>query len=178
MTAIVFDSSPLSCFARIESLPLLDQLTSTHERHAPKAVMDEVRRGMNVHPCLGDVLTLDWLKPARLDDSLHALILFAKLTRRLGSGDYHVGEASVLAWAGTKNAIAVLDDQVGRQCAREEGIAVKGTLSLVATGIIAGVLDERAAADLVDALAAKGGAWFPCTGPQFVSWARDQGLLA
>ncbi len=62
MDALVFDSAPLSCFARAEQLPLLERLTEGFIRVTTQVVLDELRDGVGEHPALRDVLELPWLR--------------------------------------------------------------------------------------------------------------------
>jgi hypothetical protein len=57
----VFDSAPLSCFARARQLPMLDRLTAGNDRVTTRAVIHEIRNGVGAFPELQDVLDLEWL---------------------------------------------------------------------------------------------------------------------
>ncbi len=46
MAVLVFDSAPLSCFARAKRLTTLEQLTDGDERVTTRAVIDEIRNGV------------------------------------------------------------------------------------------------------------------------------------
>ena len=108
MPVYVFDSAPLSCFARARQLPILDRLTAGNERVTTRAVIDEIRNGVARFPELQDVLDLAWLR-VESADSLDELRLFAKYAQRLGSDVHDIGEASALAWAEAHGAIAFTD---------------------------------------------------------------------
>lgn len=82
--ALVFNSSPLSHFARAGRLAVLDRITSGHQRD--------------------------------------------------------IGEASVLAWAEINEGVAVIDERAGRYAAEQRGVAVDGTLWLIANGVKSGAL--------------------------------------
>lgn len=64
---LVFDTSPLSCFARADLLDLLEQLTQGHECVVPRAVLDELRVGAPRFPLLQKVAALPWLAEVRCD---------------------------------------------------------------------------------------------------------------
>ena len=175
MTALIFDTSPLSHFARAGALATLDELTREYDRHVTQAVWDEIARGAAIHPRLGDVTNASWLAVVRVD-GLAELSAFADFARVLGSGDRDVGEAATLAWAQVHAAIAIVDERAGTRRGRERGVEVHGTLWLVAEGRRRGLLTDRRCEELVDALSDTE-AWFPCRGAEFVAWARDAGLL-
>jgi predicted nucleic acid-binding protein len=134
MAVLVFDSAPLSCFARARKLPLLEQLTEGYERVTTRAVLDELSQGVSDYPELRSVSTLEWLQVEPVD-GLDELRLFAQYAQRLGSDKHNVGEASVLAWAERHGAIAFTDDHVAVQLARERQVGVRRTLALVACGV-------------------------------------------
>lgn len=84
MSRLVFDTSPLSHFARALQLPTLDELTRAHDRFVTQAVLDEIDRGSQAHPALHDVAALDWLGVVRVD-GLDELAVFAAYAAVLGS---------------------------------------------------------------------------------------------
>jgi predicted nucleic acid-binding protein len=170
----VFDSAPLSCFARARQLPMLDRRTAGNQRVTTRAVLDEIRNGVALHPELQDVLELEWLR-VESAASLDELRLFAKYAQRLGSDVHDVGEASVLAWAQAHGAIAFTDDEAAVQAGRDEGVEVRRTLAVVARGIQHAVLSDVEADRLVDDLLRAGGR-FPFGAGEFVRWAREQGI--
>jgi predicted nucleic acid-binding protein len=175
MATLVFDSSPLSCFARSGRLVLLERLTTGYERVTTRAVINELEQGCADFPPLQDALTLPWIKPVPVD-GLDELRLFAEYSRRLVAGERNVGEASVLAWAEANAGIALIDDQAAVQVGRERGVEVKRTLAIIARGVRVRLLSRGDAAVLVDDLV-RVGARFPCTGGEFVAWATAVGLL-
>jgi hypothetical protein len=98
VTALIFDTSPLSHFARAGELATLDELTRRYDRYVTQAVRDEIDRARALHPRLGDVTNASWLVVVRVD-GLAELSAFADFARVLGSGVRDVGEAATLAWA-------------------------------------------------------------------------------
>jgi predicted nucleic acid-binding protein len=175
MAILVFDSAPLSCFARARRLPLLEQLTEGDERVTTRAVLDEMSEGVHDHAELQNVLELAWLQ-VKAVDGLEELRLFAEYARRLGAGRHNIGEASVLAWAEAHSAVAFTDDEVAVQAGRERGVRVQRTLALVARGVRRELLSETEAHAVVDELR-HGGARFPFGPGEFIAWARQQGLF-
>ena len=162
MDALVFDSAPLSCFARAGQLPLLERLTEGFTRVTTQAVLDELRDGAGEYPALRAALELPWLRIESLG-SLEEMKLFAAYLQPLGAGKHNIGEATVLAWAEAHRAIAFTDDELAVQIARRRGVDVKRTLALVARGVRQGLLQEAEAQVLIDELLLAD-ARFPCLG--------------
>ena len=172
---LAFDNTPLSHFARAGHLVELERITGDQRRVTTQAVFDEIARGVDEHSSLTSVLDLEWLEIVA-GGSIEELQAFVDYARRLGSGERNIGEASVLAWAETNSAIAIVDERAAANYGRERGVEVHGTLWLVAEAYRANHLDENGAAAMVDALR-DAEAWFPCSGDTFFEWARAEGLL-
>lgn len=175
MAVLVFDSAPLSAFARARQLPMLDRLAGNDERVTTTAVIEELRAGLGEHPELHDAIDLPWLRIEPLAE-LDELALFGQYAQRLGAGTHDVGEATVLAFAEAHGAVAFTDDQTAAQIGRERGVKVVRTLALVARGVRHGVLNETEATRLVDELILAGGR-YPFSAGEFASWARGNGLF-
>lgn len=175
MTAtLVFDTSPLSHFARAGRLDTLRQITSGYRCTVTKAVLDEIAAGARDYPELGSA-DLGWLQIVPVD-SLAAMRLLFDYARVLGSGSRDIGEATTLAFAELNSAIAVIDEVAAKKVGTERGVAVHGTLWLVAEAFKATLLDESQTVALVNQLQAAE-AWFPCDGAEFFTWARENGQL-
>lgn len=175
--SLVFDSSVLSGFARAQLLGPLRDLTEGFDRLTTQSVLDELKRGASLFPLLDDALSLDWLQVVRVD-GLAELIVFTECADRLGSRrERNVGEASVLAWADVNQQIALIDDGTARQVGLDRGVAVHGSLWLMARGVSKGEITMDDATGMIDSLVAQGGAYLPCSGEQFASWAAANGLL-
>ena len=93
----VFDTGPLSHFAKAQWLGVLKPITSEVRCVVPDTVVAELRAGRAERPYLGSVLEASWLEvvtvssPAELDP-------FAKFHERLvGCDGRNVGECGVLA---------------------------------------------------------------------------------
>lgn len=153
----------------------LDRLTSRYRRVIPRAVLDEIRAGEAQFPPLADARNAEWLEVVACD-GLAELQALAHYFQVLGSGQHDIGEASVLAWAEVNDGVAVLDERAATRAAQQRGVAVHGTLWLIANGVRVGVLELLDAERLVDQLR-EAQAWLPCTGVEFLSWAKDRGLL-
>jgi predicted nucleic acid-binding protein len=165
----------LSGFGRARRLQDLQRLVAEFRTVTTRAVLDEIRAGVNEHPELGQVATLPWLHVEALD-GLEELRLFAEYTRLLGAGTRDLGEATVLAWAEVHRAIAFTDDNVAVRVARSRGVEVRRTLALVARGVRRSILSENEAEAIVrDLLRAE--TRFPIGAGEFLAWARANGLL-
>jgi predicted nucleic acid-binding protein len=172
---LIFDTSPLSHFARAQELDTLAEVTAVWDRTVTQAVLDELVGGAAQHPVLALIGLQEWLTVVAID-TLDELRLFAEYARRLGSGSRDIGEAATLAWAEAHGATAVVDERAGTRHGRERGVDVHGTLWLIAQGLRTGSLDADQCEALVDALRAAE-AWFPCSGSDFMHWAQAEGLL-
>jgi predicted nucleic acid-binding protein len=117
---IVFDTTPLSHFARARRLATLEAITAGHRRITTEAVRDELQDATALHPELAGVLELPWLEVVSTS-TLGELRVFAEYARRLGAGPRNVGEASVLAWAEVNAAVAITDDQAAKNHGRQRG---------------------------------------------------------
>ncbi len=172
---IVFDSTPLSHFARARRLAELETITAGHRRVTTEAVRGELEDALAQHPEVDAVLRLSWLEVVSTG-TLNELRVFAEYARRLGAGPRNVGEASVLAWAEVNAAIAIVDERAATNQGRERRVEVHGSLWLICEGYRTGQLDQSAAEALVEALSTTQ-MWFPCSSAGFFDWARREGLL-
>jgi predicted nucleic acid-binding protein len=174
VAVLVFDTSPLSHFARAGRVDTLRRLTTVDTCHVTRAVLEELRTGAAHYPELAR-LDVAWLAPARIDD-VAGLTVFHSYARILGAGRRNLGEAATLTWAELHHATAVVDDRAAWRAGTSRGVSVHGTLWLVAEGFRAALLGEDDVVDLVDDLA-RSEAWLPCDGRRFFAWARENGLL-
>jgi predicted nucleic acid-binding protein len=175
MSTLVFDTSPLSHFARAERLGVLERLLKAYRCVAPRAVLDEIADGEAKHPPLATIRSASWLEPVHVDE-LPELRAFAHYAAILGTATRDVGEAAVLAWAEVHAAIAILDDRPAVRAAKHRNVEAHGTLWLIANGVRAELLTSNDASNLVDQLRTTE-AWLPCSGSDFEDWARKNGLL-
>jgi predicted nucleic acid-binding protein len=175
-TALGFDSSVLSPFARATRIDALERLVHSHRCVVTRAVLDELDRGSIEFPVLASVRALPWLEVVSIDslDELRALTDYARI---LGSGGRNIGEASILAWAELTSSIAVIDDNAAVIAGRRRDVKVRRTLGLLCDGLHRKLLTTEQACTLVDELVSAGGARFPCDGAGFVQWAERSGLL-
>src|SRR5712691_5398209 len=149
---LVFDASPLIHFARANELVVLRDLAEDFECVTTKAVLGELRKGVERYPAIGDAIDLDWITTVSCDE-LDELYLFGHYMNRLGNLERNAGEASVLAWAEAHSAHAYIDDQVGCNVGRGRGVRVHRTLQLVISAFRVDILPESRARELVRGLA-------------------------
>ncbi|CAN5484912.1 hypothetical protein BH24ACT7_BH24ACT7_26380 [soil metagenome] len=176
MTALVFDTSVLSHFARAGQLDTLRNVTDGFRRVTPAEVMREVVAGISEHPGLASTVGVDWIDVVELE-LVSELVAFARYKTEFGGGpERNNGEAAVLAWASVHGGTVIVDDAVAARAARRGGISVHGTLWLVANGVRFGVLVRDDAEHIVDDLAATE-MRLPVDGRGFFAWAYETGLL-
>ncbi len=177
MDCLVFDSTPLSTFARADRLSDLENLTNGYRRVSPSAVLDEIRRGVHLFPQLKPICDLVWLEEVRVE-SREQLLVFADCLRYLGKNGRNAGEAEAIAWASAHaGSIVFLDDQAAVQYAKTHNIEVRRTLAIIAGSLRLQRLALSHAVELVDDLITKGGARFPCTAANFEAWSRENGFI-
>lgn len=168
---LVFDTGPLSCFARARRLDMLSEIVSASRCVATDMVINEIADGVATHPSLQAVREAEWLRKVTFA-SLTEAGLFAEYGRTLDPG-----EASTLAWAESHGATAIVDERAGVNIAKQRGVAIHGTLWLIAQASNAGIASDRQAIDTVDNMLAAG-ARFPFDrGAEFIAWARRESLI-
>jgi predicted nucleic acid-binding protein len=127
----VFDTSPLSAFARVGRLDVLETRFGDTARWTVE-VQDDVRRGVAAgHAHLTPVLGGTWLgEPLRLTEPSD-LAEVERLRQALGGTDArptrHRGEAATILAAKHLDAVAVLDERDARRLAAARGIPIVGT---------------------------------------------------
>lgn len=170
---LVFDTSPLSHFARAGELATLRKLVDGFECVTTKAVLGELRKGAAEHTAIEDAIRSRWIDIVPCDD-LEVLYLFGSYMNRLGNLERNAGEASVLAWAEANSAAAYVDDQVACNVGRARGVRVHRTLQLVIAAYSAGLLDESKAQSLIDDLADTDARFPQAARQDLFGWARAQ----
>lgn len=176
MKVIALDTMVLSGFARAGILNVLERLVAGMRAVTTRAVLDELRNGIEEFPALQASLGLPWLEEVSLTTRVE-MGVFGEYSRLLMSGvDGNVGESTVLAWAEVHGAAVVIDEIPGRRAGKERKVEVRGTLWLIAHGINRAVLSPTEAAQLVDALR-EVRVYLPCNGATFLEWAQEHGLI-
>jgi predicted nucleic acid-binding protein len=132
----VFDTSPLSAFARTGRLDVIER------RYGGRAVVTvEVRegleRGVGLHPQLSRILVAPWLRPPVELTEPEQLREIEFVRWALGAaGDDRLanrGEAATIVYAKSVRAIAVLDDRDARTIANSNDVAIVGTEGILRT---------------------------------------------
>lgn len=168
---LVFDTGPLSCFARADRLDALSDIVSASHCVATDEVRMEIEKGVAEHPSLQAVLDAEWLGSMTLE-TLGEIGLFVEYRRTLDAG-----EASTLAWAEAHGATAIVDERAGVNFAKQRGITVHGTLWLIAQALTSNLVDERQATEIVQAMLDTN-TWFPLShAGEFMTWARSEGII-
>lgn len=176
MTTLVFDNTPLSHFARAGALPVLEDITTAFRCVAPAEVVQELVRGIPIHPALASAVSLPWVDIVELTE-IEEIVAFARYKAELGGGtERNNGEAAVLAWASIHGGTVIIDERAGTRAARRDHIEVHGTLWLITNAMRAGKLPEAEAVSMIDQLAATDMA-LPVDGAGFLAWAYEEGLL-
>lgn len=127
----VLDTGPLSHFAQGQWLGVLKAVLGSARVAIPDVVAAELRNGVHAAPYLDAVLDADWIDVVVLDspEQLEAFSYFER--RMVGPSGRTMGECGVLALAVTWGAVAVLDDRVAVEAAKERNVKVRRTLSLM-----------------------------------------------
>jgi predicted nucleic acid-binding protein len=171
---LVLDAMELIHFAKAERLDVFRDLLVDNDCWTTRVVLEEVRRGPRQSLALR-AEDADWLSIAELD-TYAEISCFVTWAQRIGAGDRDLGEASVLAAAELRGGIAITDDREAVKVGRAHGLAVHGTIWLLASFCRNGKLAETAAGNLIDALR-ETQLRLPCTGAEFPQYARRYDLL-
>jgi predicted nucleic acid-binding protein len=175
VTTVVFDTTALSHFARAGRLDVLDRVTSGYSRVIPNEVAAEIHRGVDTHPALSSVLTLNWLTIVELD--FPEVVYAATFKAELGGAPLeHLGECAVLALVKRLDGIGIVDDWAARETAEQHGLTVRNTLTLICSAYKAGELKREVVERLVDDLAATD-MRLPVDGTGLFTWAYEEALL-
>lgn len=126
----IFDTGPLSAFARIRRLDLLEQRYCGRARVTVE-VVNEIARGADKYAGLRAVLSATWLgDPLRL--VLPDMLAEIELLREALGGSQsalmsHRGEAATIIAATELSGVAVIDDWDARVVAASRGVPIIGT---------------------------------------------------
>lgn len=96
MSTLVFDTGPLSHFARAGWLEVLRAVVGERRAIVPDAVVKELARGSQNDRRLRAVLDAQWIEQRELRTEAE-LREFARFASRLVSGQRNIGEAAVPA---------------------------------------------------------------------------------
>jgi predicted nucleic acid-binding protein len=172
---LVFDTGPLSHFARQGWLGVLKAVVGSRLAIVPDVVVAELRVGAAQDYRIQMVLDAEWIE-RRVLQSAEEITAFAAFSERLVRRDRNWGEAAVLALAQTSGGVAVLDDGAARQAAKSHGVVLRPTLALLCEAIRAELLTVRVASALADDLLASSYR-LPMGPGGFEKWATDNNLI-
>lgn len=172
---MVLDATCLCHFARIDRIDLLEVLLKEHECHLPSTVAAEIQAGLDEYPTHESILTNAWLRPYSFD-TWNRLQNLERWMRRIGVTTHDLGEAGVLAAAEDLGGVALIDDRQARRVAARAGVEVHGTIWLLGDACARGELTLAAAGTLIDDLS-RTGMRLPCSGADFPTFARSNGLI-
>lgn len=175
-SAYVFDTGPLSHFARGGWLGALKFLTEGKPAWVPEAVVRELADGQHQYQHLGLVLAADWLGRDRSDD-LALLVRTAQYEARLAAGGRNRGECAVLALAGVRGWTAVIDDSEARKIARADAISYTTTIQLLCQAIKSKQMTASSCAAIADDLVRTAYRLPFGSGQEFLDWAVREGVL-
>lgn len=172
---LVFDTGPLSHFARAGWLGVLKAVVGSRTAVIPDVVEDELRTGADRERSLQAVLDATWLerRVLRTDEEI---VAFAEFSELLVRRDRNRGEAGVLALAATAGAVAVIDDGAARRAADARTVAYRPTLALLCEAIRLELLTVRLVSALADDLIA-GQYRLPFGPGRFEKWASENAEL-
>jgi predicted nucleic acid-binding protein len=171
---LIFDTGPLSHFARENWLGALKAVVGERTAVVPDVVVDELKRGLSSNSFVQAVLDASWIGRRDLQ-SVAEIERFAHYSSLLVAGDRNRGEAGVLALAATTGGTAVVDDLAGRKAAKRDGIPHTGTLGLLMQAIQSGLLTVALVSAIADDLLA-GAYRLPFRPGGFAAWAEENGL--
>ena len=144
----VVDSSTISSFALAGRLDVLADFCG--QRSTWTAVVhDELIRGLQAEPALGNAIGLQWLGEPQ---PVFNLVRVEELRLRLGGRPNdlrHLGEATCIALAERLDAGVLLDDRDGKRLAESCGLATATTPVVLKRGVSQGLLSEQDASDLL-----------------------------
>ena len=147
----MFDTGPLSHFARAGLLDALRLVVGERRAVMPAAVRNELRGGVHLHPSIQTVLDASWIETHEFD-SAPAIAAFSKYAERLVSGNRNIGEAAALALAETLPGCAVIDDAAAHKFASAQRVQVTRTLALLCQAISEDVLTPGTVSSIADEL--------------------------
>jgi predicted nucleic acid-binding protein len=172
---LVFDTGPLSEFAKQGWLGALRLVVGVRTAVVPDTVVEELRAGVHGRAHLQVVLDTPWIEHRSLTSSAE-LQEFSRFASFLVAGDRNVGECGVLAYAKANKATAIIDDGSARKIARDHGVAHQGTLSLLCDAVRENVLTIELVSAVADDLI-EGEYRLPFPTGGFRKWAQDNGLV-
>ncbi|WP_030173171.1 hypothetical protein [Spirillospora albida] len=167
---LVFDTGPLSHFAKQNWLGCLRAVVGRRRAVVPDTVVAEVQAAVPLHPHLQPVLEASWIEQYELTAEYEEFAEFSALL--VGSDGRNTGEAGVLAYAKAHDAVAIIDDGAARNAAGRKKVTYRGTLGLLCDGVRDGLLTLDLVSELADQLI-EGDYRLPFAPGEFKTWARN-----
>lgn len=172
---LVFDTGPLSHFARQNWLGVLKAVVGDRRALIPDVVVAELQDGAAQDSRIQAALDATWIERRELCTEAE-ILAFAKFSAFLVKNDRNRGEAGVLALASVVGGIAVIDDSAGRKTAERCGVRLRPTLALLCEAIRYGLLTMELVSALADDLLISEYR-LPFGRGGFEAWAMESGLL-
>lgn len=174
-SSLAFDASPLLHTARADRLDVLGDLLAGTPCVTTLAVIEEI--GRNDETARSRVEATEWVSVVPVD-TVDLLTAFYRWGQRMGlTGHHHnLGETTVCAYVDVNGGIAVIDDREARRVAEAHGLAVRGTLRLLADACVTKKCTVAMASAFADALR-ESGMRLPFDRGGFEAWSRERGLL-
>lgn len=131
MNKWVVDSSVLIFLAKASHLFLLQELCD--QIIIPEGVAEEIQKGPEDDPARNRIST----------EGKPFVQFVGEINHRVVLWDIGKGESEVLTWAlQNPGHVAILDDEIGRNCALALGVPVKGTLGVLLIAKKRGIIRE------------------------------------
>jgi predicted nucleic acid-binding protein len=150
----VFDATPLIYLSKAERLELLSHLDAP--RVIPQRVYEEVVDG-GIEEGYPDARRIEQC----VEDGVFEVVGVSEAAffeRLLENENLSDADVSVLAYADSRDGVAVMDETYGRDVAATEGVETRGTAFLVLLLVKDGVIDAEAGREIVDAMLEAG--WY------------------
>ena len=175
MEILVFDTGPLSHFARADILGVLKSVVGPRHAVMPEAVVTELSQGVHLDYRIQAVLDADWMEHRAIETATE-VDAFARFADLLVSGDDNIGDAAVLALAETMPARAVIDDWVACEIARKGRIAFCRSLNLLCEAVHSELLTLDFVSEIADELI-RTNYRLPFGPGEFKAWTARQNLF-
>lgn len=151
MDVLVFDTGPLSHFARADILGVLKIVVGERRAVVPEAVVTELREGVHLDSRIQTVLDAGWIEHRAISAG-EEVEAYGRFSKRLVFRDRNVGDAAVLALAHAMPARAVIDDRDACDIASKEGVALSRTLNLLCEAVHSQLLTLDFVSEIADEL--------------------------
>ena len=174
MSSIVFDATALIHFSRAGRLRELQVSSTEDEAILLVNVSKELEQGGPLRPTL-DPATVAWLKAADLTEMTELAALPAT-GRNWAAEPSEITEKLLSRMDLNKWGTAIIEE-VARNIGQDDGLAIHGSLWLLARSFNDGILDRATTEGTISDLLSSG-MRLPCkNGTDFIPWAQSVGLI-